>query len=78
MQWFVRSLSSITADVDAMLDTEPCPMNDVEGWVNGFQTLWKQMGSSTPRKRSRTVLNRHERSHADLRESCSRRSVSVR
>lgn len=37
MQWWIRSQSSVTADIDAMLDTEPCPMDSVAGWVSTFQ-----------------------------------------
>lgn len=46
MRLLVQSQTSITADIDAMMDTESCPMDtescpmdSVAGWVNGFQTF---------------------------------------
>ncbi|MFJ8967142.1 hypothetical protein ACIRG5_47955 [Lentzea sp. NPDC102401] len=59
MQWSVRSQTSVLADIDAMLDTEPCPMDGVAGWVTGFQdfaTFLRDNPAGPEIRRQRTHL----------------------
>jgi hypothetical protein len=79
MQWMVRSLSSIAADIDTMLDTEPCPMDGVEGWVTSFQefaTFLKDNPTGAERKRHRTHLRFIVDLHKELAEASCRAGIT--
>ncbi|WP_143022929.1 hypothetical protein [Lentzea jiangxiensis] len=55
----MRSQTSVLADIDAMLDTEPCPMDGVAGWVTGFQdfaTFLRDNPTGPEIRRQRTHL----------------------